>query len=229
MDRSVALLVPRRTDGGHRDRLWDYVRDRLIADWRIVEGHHDHGEFSRACALNTAAGAAWDAEVLVVMDSDTVVAPEQIASAVDIARATGIVTFAFGRYVGLTEPGTAKILDGYDGTWEPFVDLEFENTASSCLAVRRDLWETVGGFDERFVGWGFEDVAFSLACQSIGGGMHRVEGTAWHLWHEPSPHTGDQNSVTWQRNRDLCQPYRDVGWDDHDGMLALITRLRAES
>lgn len=206
----AAILVPRRADHGHRDRLWAHVAHRLDAGgWRIAEGH-DVGrhQFRRSTALNRAAALVPDADVLVIYDADTIVAHEQIRSAVAIARATGIVTFGFHRYAALSEEGTRQVLAGYDGSWEPFVAYEFVNSASSCLAVRRDLWDRCGGFDERFRGWGFEDVAASLAFQTMGGGMHRVAGEAWHLWHPPAPHAGHEQSATYVRNQALCEPYR---------------------
>lgn len=222
----AAIIVPRRRDHGWRDDLWSHVHAHLAADrWRVCEGHHteDEGPFSRAIAVNRAADAAWEtgADVVVVMDSDTIVSHHQIRSAVQIARATGTVAFGFYRYAALDEAGTRLILGGYDGDWEPFVAYEFVLTASSCLAVRRDLWDRVGGFDQRFVGWGWEDVAFSLACQTLGDGMHRVGGTAWHLWHESAVAAGDDRHPLWRANRDLCRPYQ-AAEGNPEAMAAVI-------
>lgn len=226
MDDGAAILVPRRKAGEERERLWLHVYDRLEADgWRVIEGYHtaDEGEFNRSAAVNRAAACADGADVLVVLDADTIVGGPQIASAATIARATGVVTFAFGRYAALDKAGTDKILAGFDGSWEEHVAYEFHNTASSCLALRRDLWDRLGGFDERFAGWGWEDVALSLAAQTLSGGMHRVAGTAWHLWHPPSPDAGNEQSATYQRNRALCQPYIDAT-GDVDAMLEALAR-----
>jgi hypothetical protein len=54
------------------------------------------------------------------------------------------------------------------------------------VVVPRPLWDAVGGFDERFEGWGGEDDAFHAACRALCG-TERLRGVAWHLWHEESP------------------------------------------
>lgn len=223
MDGRAAIIVPRREDTSAREALWEHVSARLdAAGWVYVTAPGPtSGKFNRAAALNEAAERATQADVLVVMDADTIVGDQQIASAVAIARHTGVVTFAFGRYAALDKGGTERVLQGYDGDWEPFVAYEFHNTASSCLAIRRDLWDTVGGFDPGFVGWGYEDVAASLAFQAVGGGMHRVAGTAWHLWHPPSPVAGNEQHPEYRRNQARCEPYRAAA-DDRDAMLAVL-------
>jgi predicted glycosyltransferase involved in capsule biosynthesis len=64
------------------------------------------------------------------------------------------------------------------------------NTFSGVLAVPRALWDAVGGFDERFVGWGFEDLAFWSACTALAGGFERIPGRMIHLWHPKGVESG---------------------------------------
>jgi GT2 family glycosyltransferase len=221
----VSVLVPRRVADEQRERVWAWLAKRLRRDgWDVREGWHteDEGLFNRSAAINRAAVGS-DADVFVIADADTLVGRAQIESAVRIARATGTLTFGFHRYAALSEEGTEAVLDGYDGSWEPYVELEFINTASSCVVVRRDLWDRLGGFDERFVGWGWEDVAFSLAAQTLGGGMHRVAGTAWHLWHPQGPDAGNDQSPVWKANRERWRPY-DAAFHDEAAMVEALRR-----
>lgn len=241
----VAVLVPRRADGGQRDRVWAWARD----DWwpairsrvaqnlgwslDVSEGHHDGGEFNRSVAINQAYRWAHHRSdepmgVVVIADADTIVGPQQAASAIQVAHATGQITFGHGRFAHLTREGTERIMAGWRGDWEPYVDWESLLTASSFVAVRADLWHQVGGFDEGFVGWGYEDVGFSLACQALGGGHHRIAGTAWHLFHDPSPHTGNEESPIWRANKARCDRYIDCAGDT-TATLALLRTLRAEA
>lgn len=193
---NVAVLVPRRSDGGGiRDQTWTWLAARWAAErpgYRIVEGHDDDdGPFNRSRALNRAARQAADADVLVVADGDSFTEGSQLADAVDRAVATGQITFAYDRFCYLSRAGSVKIMGGFRGMWEPFVEFTMTGTCSSAVVTTRALWDQVGGFDETFVGWGGEDVAFSLACQTFGGGLQRIPGPVWHLWHPPAPHTHD--------------------------------------
>jgi hypothetical protein len=53
---------------------------------------------------------------------------------------------------------------------------------SCCFVVPRAVWDNLGGFDERFKGWGWEDMAFqSVVCGLYG--HERLDGDVWHLWH----------------------------------------------
>lgn len=186
----VPVLVPRRPDDGHRDRLWNYVRAwwrTEFPEWPVITGYDTrHGPFNRAEAINSAAanaGPAWD--VAIVADGDTVPDPRLVRLAVDFARQTGRYCFPHTRWRGLSQAGTEMILRGRAaGSWRPWVVETLHRTASSCLAVPRTLWDEVGGFDEGFVGWGGEDVAFSLACWTLRGGkIDRLGGDVYHLWH----------------------------------------------
>ncbi|MFK4998906.1 galactosyltransferase-related protein [Bacillus sp. N9] len=50
--------------------------------------------------------------------------------------------------------------------------------------VPRKHFETVGGFDERFVGWGGEDDAFAASLNTLCGYVKRLDATIYHLWHK---------------------------------------------
>jgi hypothetical protein len=190
----VVVLVPRRADNGRRDRLWSWVSARWRAEhptWGIYEGHHDEGPFNRSKALNSAARDAGDWDVAIIADGDAFVDVEQMKRAVRKAKSTGSFVIAYERYNYLSRPMSDRILDGYLGNWWPGVEWSMTNTCSTMLAVPRGLWDTVGGFDEGFEGWGWEDCAFSVACAAFGG-RKRVEGEVWHLWHPSSPENNSQ-------------------------------------
>lgn len=192
---NVRIAVPRRADGGRRDELWKFCRawwtDRF--DWPIVEGHHDDGPFNRGAAINQAAIGDWD--VLLIVDSDVVANTDQVENAVQQAYETGRMTLAYDRYVALNPQMTDRVLDGYDGSWESGSKYRMTSHVSSVLAVRRDLWDEVRGFDERLVGWGHDDIVFAQSCRVLAGGVDRIPGTVWHLFHANSPERNNKTPL----------------------------------
>lgn len=196
----TVFLVPRRNDNGHRDRLWAWCRqrwERYFPDIPIYEGHHDEGPFNRAAAVNTAADLGdadgrWD--VGIVIDSDVFLKVSQVRAAIDKAVETGKVTWAHRRWREFHEAWTERTLkDSTDfGPELDSTDLDIlvERTNpiswSCCIAIPRGVWDDIGGFDERFRGWGFEDMAFQSLIVGLYG-YERIEGDVLNLWHPRSP------------------------------------------
>lgn len=137
--------------------------------------------------MNDAARGTWD--VAVIADADVVAEPVQVFQAVLRANAYGNLVAAYDRFVGLNQRITDRILAGTEkGHWERGARFRSLRHVSSLLAIRRDLWDEVGGFDERFVGWGEEDTAFASAARVLRG-FERIEGNVYHLYHQrQSPH-----------------------------------------
>lgn len=210
----VRLIVPRRRDGGHRDRVWDFCKRYWTATrpkWRIVEGDHDEGPFNRAAAINRAARGRWD--VAVILDADTLLDAEAIDSAIEQTLDTKAVSLPFSHRLLLSARGTERVLAGEEH-WDRWVEsVQRPNDRyryiSGSLVVPRCLWDAVGGFDERFCGWGGEDDAFFAACTVLSGHdarTSRIPGKAWHLWHQTSPWM-DRNSALYRMARALAERY----------------------
>lgn len=191
---NVVVLVPRRSDRGHRDRLWWWVRERLHREhpWRVVEGVDVDGEFSRARALNRAAAEAGRWDVAVVHDADVWVRPEQLVEAVRVALSTGWMVVAHDEYRTLTERSTNEVLVGVTEITHGEVEHTWPEVGLNPFAITRGLWDRVGGFDERFVGRGYQDTAFHWACRATAGGFGKVAGPMFHLWHEKEDGGGEK-------------------------------------
>lgn len=199
----VVVVVPWRTDDGVRERVWTACRRRwetLFRDWPIYEGVSPDGPFNRSAAINDAAKQAGEWDVALVIDADVMLPAQNVREAVKRAAKTGRVTWAHRRWRSISQEDSERILDkpsAAEGALGPGgieradftradIDLIVDKTTplswSCCMAVRRDAWETIDGFDERFVGWGFEDGAF----QAMSGGLvgwDRIEGDVLNFWH----------------------------------------------
>jgi hypothetical protein len=209
---NTVILVPRRSDGGHRDRLWDFCRKWWLnnhPDWPIIEGASPDGPFNRSAAINDAArqAGAWD--VAVVLDTDVIVNPECVQVAVNTAATSGRMVITHRERVDLSRRGTEQVLAGYRGPWRTrtMVERVWGSSDSSCVAIPRTLWDEVGGFDERFVGWGYEDTAFVITCERATGPVVKLDGEVFHLWHKRAP-DGERHSPTRVANLALLEQLR---------------------
>jgi GT2 family glycosyltransferase len=206
------VIVPYRSDGGHRDRLWAHLLEHYWGPlpYTVVLGHHTVGPFNRSAAINAAADRAWD--VAIIADSDTWVPVRQLREAVRLATSSGRLVSALTHVAELDAGCTERILSGKVN----FLDIGLDKvrsgdlaTQSSMLAVPRRLWDRIGGFDEAFAGWGGEDNAFWRAATILGQPPHRVEGYAYHLWHKPAIDTEDRRrDPAYQRNLARWNRYR---------------------
>lgn len=186
----VVVLVPRRAGVADRDRIWAFVRAwwaRDFPDMRIVEGDHDDdGPFNRSKAMNAAARAAGEWDVAVILDADVLVGVEQLHAAIARTVETGGPTLAFTERVCLSSAATRQVLSGWRGDWRSGKSVQnvYTDMCSSVVVVTRKLWDTLGGFDEGFVGWGYEDNAFMCAAETMSDRtLERIDGPCWHLYH----------------------------------------------
>jgi hypothetical protein len=238
----VVFLVPRRNDGGHRDALWAWCRRRwetLFPNVPIVEGHHDLGPFNRSAAINRAAREAGDWDYAIVIDSDIFIRKSQLEKALKTAAKTGKVTWAHRRWRGLHEDHTKRVINPRRPIiFGPEVDNEdmdvlIERTNpiswSCCVVIPRKVWDDLGGFDERFVGWGMEDMAFKSLVTCLYG-WERISGDVYHLYHprseerivkgEPGSTAAPEYVVNMRIGRRyMVAAYRDYGIGDEPGEM----------
>jgi hypothetical protein len=189
---STVVLVPYRSDNGHRDRLWEYLCDGYWPQfgWPVCVGADPGGgRFNRSAAVNAAAAQRpWD--VAVIADSDTWVPPGQLRRAAGLAVESGRLVSALSGVVEFDRDCTEAMLAARFSEKTLSVGAVRTDelaTQSSMLVVTRQLWDNIGGFDEQFSGgWGGEDNAFWRAASILAGAPLRVPGFAFHLWHEPA-------------------------------------------
>lgn len=183
---TVSVVVPFRPDGAERDRNWAWLRSRHeAAGWEVVEGDCD-GEWNKPAAVNHAARRA-SGSLLVISDADVFVSPAHLDAAVARARhAPWVVPHRETRR--LTEAATVKVLEGGDPRRLPTAaPVRVAGAGGGLLVVSAEAFWSVGGMDERFEGWGFEDVSFALALDCLVGPHVRLDAPLYHLWHPRQP------------------------------------------
>jgi glycosyltransferase involved in cell wall biosynthesis len=182
----MQILVPWRSDGAERETNWAWVRQWWEGQgYEVVTGDSTGPSFNRAAARNAAARQV-DSDVLLFVDADTIAEPRRVAQAVEVAQ-TGLA-YPHNRCVHLSALGTTQLKEGYP---RPQVQRTARNSPAGVLAISRDLFSEIRGWDEGFTeGWGYEDVVFMLAAETLGR-VHRLAGNLTHLWHPIAPEKAD--------------------------------------
>lgn len=199
----VTVIVPRSPGTcSHRDGNWGWVRARWEhhhPGWQILEAPDPGTDWSKGRAVASVIARA-DHDVLVVADADSFADPAALSEAAEMAAVHGWAV-PFTEVRRLNEEATAAVTAGPPDTDPPAArsalarGVYCPGPGGGIVAVTREAWDTVGGIDPRFKGWGGEDLAFGWALATLVGPLHRATGPLWHLWHPPirdkRPHSAE--------------------------------------
>jgi hypothetical protein len=186
---NVAVLIPHRAIDDEREANLERTRKQ----WRRVFYEHvgwpvfacdSHPDsWSRSEAINNAAREAGDTDVYFIADNDILLGGwGQAAAAAAEAFLNDSYVVAFTHLHVLDWDETRRVREGAAPDEQPRLET-ISRIWGGAFAVSGTLFERVGGFDERFVGYGAQDMAFLTSCSTLGGVKGRVAGHAYHLRH----------------------------------------------
>ena len=180
---------------------------------RVVFAYNP-GPFNKAWGLNVGARLA-SGTVLAFGDAD-VVGPGGLATAAGHCLSGMQVAKPYTTLVDLTPDESRRVRElGADGA--PAIDLDARRDRDAIgerlalcggwFAMRHDAFMAIGGFDERFVGWGGEDDAMTLKVELARLATVELDpGPALHLWH-PRTHASTYGHAGYASNLALLADY----------------------
>lgn len=198
-----------------RRLLFDFTVDYLERNGLDVEvGHSDNrgnpATFNHPEAINRAAERAQH-DVLVIVDADSVPTGDWRQAIEDVGEGKASWALLY-YYVKLNEEWTRSVIsDPDDAVVVPVEEASTEWTgyqvswAGFQVVRQEDFWR-VGGWDERFKGWGSDDVCFGLAMDTMVGSHTRYPGSVVHLWHPQTPETSFLHAA-WDDQFTLTERY----------------------
>lgn len=201
----TSVLVAWRSADPVRIRLWNHcwpLWEQLPVQLCVSDDGNATGPFARAAAWNRAAKSA-AGDVFVVWGADMLPDLAAIQDAASVAQEHGWAR-VFSRIISYTAGQTDAILAGADPL--SIVAHNAPYDVPGVLAVRRDVWDAVGGMDERFgVGYGYEDCALrNLLAHRYGAHRARAQHAVRCLYHSHTQEPAPANS------RLFREEYRDL-------------------
>jgi len=153
---------------------------------------HNPGPYNRSWAFNVGASLNPGRDgVLCLTDADLVVPPDFLRRGWEAFESGQSAFLPYSEIVYLNPKATDDtIRDCCDKLPRPR-QLDncsgdvFATSQGGCIWVNADLYHRIGGHDERFRGWGYEDREFfDRLVRSAG--VKRLQGRLLHLYHPPA-------------------------------------------
>jgi len=154
--------------------------------YRHLAKHEFLQPWHKTRAYNVGATLA-RSDILVFHDGDICVPRRYAEEVVHAIEDRGFAAASLQRFLFYLDPSGARqvdLMEAFDDSLTP--EEVVQNWKGGTIAIRRDAFDAIGGFDEAFVGWGGEDAEFYDRCGEVGhcrlGYLPFV-----HLWHPPQP------------------------------------------
>lgn len=218
----ISLLIPFSSKDPIRKRNFKWVLEywkHELPDAEIVIGKCSSKIFCKGEALNHAAKKS-TGKVLVIIDADAYISGTIIDHCADriLEELDNHLWYVpYRRLYRLTEDITNDIVNSDPANPlrlpspppKKFVENSGDRSKYGCrygamaMMFPREAYEILGRFDERFKGWGGEDVALLRALDTLYGRHKTYKHDILHLWH---PYFGsDYKTRVWEG-----QPYANV-------------------
>jgi len=193
----VAIIIPCRNEGIYLKQTVDFILQTEARDGTKIIIVND-GSKDRSCsflnsgqeqysnikllttngigaanARNLGAETAQEAEILVFCDGHIIMAKGWLNSLLVTFDEINVSAVCPG--IGPFDPARPA---GYGQTWNDQLEIQWLPKTTdihevplipgACFAIRRSVFEKVGGFDRGFHSWGYEDVELSLKLWLFG-------------------------------------------------------------
>lgn len=206
MLKDVSVIIPISLNDKPREQAFQWVKkfyETMLPEVELCIGVCNEKPFSKAKAINQAVEKS-KGDILVIADADLFYDPLLLKNSIkQLEKHAWVIPFR--RVLNISQKSTQELLET-EPQWPIPINVETRQRPYAAMGginiVPRRHFEAVGGFDERFVGWGGEDDAFAASLNQMCGYVKRMDATLYHLWHQRN------NMGNYAANRELLKAYR---------------------
>lgn len=205
--------------------LDDATPDKEMINWikntypDIIMFHVENDdEFMKALSFNHGAAKS-TGDNLAFWDVDTIIDPEYVWQSVNLVN-NSIHDHVFpynGRFYNVHKDIFDEVLPDFNfkkllelkKSRPKSIELFSPSSTGGCNIISREAFERMKGYDDRFIGWGYEDTDYHHRSQEAGNRVIHLPDTdavCWHLQHDNAIRGYDNGH--YQRNIDLFQANR---------------------
>lgn len=160
-------------------------------DWRIIEGLNDQQDWIKGRAVEQALGGA-RGDIVVIADADCIVNPDALRASVSAVQ-SGSAWAMPHTMVHRANEALTKVFCGQLATTLPLIPAAVQcdraphdsAPGGGIVVMRRVDYDAIGGIPQSFKGWGSEDKALALLCETLLGSCAQGKFPLVHLWHPP--------------------------------------------
>lgn len=206
MEERITFIIPFRTEDEWRQAVFEYLYEYYryyFPEAEFIIAENFDTPFCKTKAVNSGFGDS-HGDVIVMLDADCYIEPFVIHEAVRKireARERGekLWFIPYRRFYRLTESYTRNIMQTYapflsphlpdpppKGDYEPLTPGSVSAGHWFGALIQVYPWEAfvaAGGMDERFHGWGGEDVSFMHAVDTLWAKHKTLDRPVYHFWH----------------------------------------------
>jgi predicted glycosyltransferase involved in capsule biosynthesis len=199
-EKKVYFVIPWR-ETPSRKKAFDLIINRyksIVENANIITADSGSKIFNLSASRNLGLKQAFEAgaDVVVLSDADVFVSTDALIESINHSLDSGVITNPYTVFAELTKESTEMFFNNdmscmNSASWIGHVPTVANGKISNLYPVSginvipKTVWDTVGGFDENFVGWGPEDQAYLISyIKHYNDIYHFKSGIALSICHE---------------------------------------------
>ena len=188
---AIFAWTPRAGRQAAFDFVQKWAKDRF--ERVIIESMEPTERWNKSRMLNLAVKKAPEGTCVCLMDADSVITDHSLIMMADRYRKQPDKVYKpFNTVVKLDRDQSEELYrtNDMDRYWQLGSS---KHSPGGFTAIAKDLYEKVGGHNEDFEEWGWEDTEFIKRCRNANMEITHLPGTLLHLFHPKNPNRPSLN------------------------------------